>query len=377
MGPQKRRSLPICRALLSLLCLGTLAGKAAADQVAPAPGLVRETLAGSIYLFRASSELDFWTATNTVVIVNDDDVTVFDSSTRPATARLVIAEIRKLTGKPVRTLINSHWHMDHWGGNGEYARAFPGLRIIATVETRDYMSRMGGRFFADEVGVDRSRAALEAAIRSGKQGDGTPLTPELRSKREARLEETVRIARELEEAPRVLPNLVYRDALTFWSGTREFRLWSATGDASGSTVLYLPGDQVLVMGDVLVSPEDGNGPPPWTTNSYAVTPWLESLRRAEALDATVIVPGQGPAFRDQSYLRVTRELFEGVIGQVHAALERGAVKLSEVQATVNLDAVGRRYPPGGAQPSAEFRSLVTRLVRKAHQEALDGAANGD
>jgi glyoxylase-like metal-dependent hydrolase (beta-lactamase superfamily II) len=60
---------------------------------------------------------------------------------------------------------------------------------------------------------------------------------------------------------------------------------------------------------VLVSPENGQGPPPWTTNSYAVTPWLESLRRLEALDARVVVPGQGPAMHDKAYLRRTIELF--------------------------------------------------------------------
>ena len=45
---------------------------------------------------------------------------------------MVIAEIRKLTDKPVRTLINSHWHMDHWSGNDEYAEGIPGLRSSAT-----------------------------------------------------------------------------------------------------------------------------------------------------------------------------------------------------------------------------------------------------
>ena len=52
-----------------------------------------------------------------------------------------------------------------------------------------------------------------------------------------------------------------------------------TGDATGSAVLYLPADKILVTGDVLVSPPDGEGPPPWTTNSYAIAPWLASLRR--------------------------------------------------------------------------------------------------
>ena len=57
-------------------------------------------------------------------------------------------------------------------------------------------------------------------------------------------------------------------------------------------VLYLPAEKLLVTGDVLVSPEDGQGPPPWTTNSYAITPWLASLRALRGLDR-MIVPGRG------------------------------------------------------------------------------------
>ena len=121
--------------------------------------LIREDLGDGIYVFRAPSDLDYWTATNSVVIVNDDDVTVFDSCTRAVTARAVIAEIRKLTAKPVRVLINSHWHQDHWSGNDEYAKAFPGLRIVSSAETRAYMARMGPHFFADglESGLARRR----------------------------------------------------------------------------------------------------------------------------------------------------------------------------------------------------------------------------
>src|SRR5215211_1712169 len=135
--------------------------------------LSKEVLADGVYLFRAPSALDLWTATNVVVIVNDQDVTVFDSNTRPRTARMVIAEIRKITPKPVRTLINSHWHQDHWSGNDEYVKAFPGLQIIATTETRDYMKRMGVHYFTEQTGVSRRRASLDSAIRTGKQADGS------------------------------------------------------------------------------------------------------------------------------------------------------------------------------------------------------------
>src|SRR5262249_38708815 len=115
--------------------------------------LIREDLGAGVYLFRAPDTLDYWTSTNSVVIINESDVTVFDSCTRSVTAQAVIAEIRKLTPKPVRTLINSHWHQDHWSGNADYARAFPGIRIVATEATRDYMARMGSAFFAREMNV--------------------------------------------------------------------------------------------------------------------------------------------------------------------------------------------------------------------------------
>ena len=336
--------------------------------------LIKETLAEGIYVFRAPSALDLWTATNVVVIVNDEDVTVFDSNTRPKTARLVIDEIRKITPKPVRTLINSHWHQDHWSGNDEYVKAFPGVQIIATTETRNFMKRMGSKFFSDglNASVARLRATLDTAVRTGKQRDGTPLTADARRAQEKNIAETAAFAAEVAAIRRVYPTIAYRDSLNLWSGNREFRLISVTGDATGSTVLYLPAEKILVMGDALVTQEAGNGPPPWTTNSYAITPWLNSLRGLERLDATIVVPGQGPVFRDKTYLTLTGDLFESIIAQVHSALERGIIPLGDVQAAVNVDSIGRRYTPGSSAVDPRFRSLVAALVRKVHQESLDG-----
>jgi glyoxylase-like metal-dependent hydrolase (beta-lactamase superfamily II) len=336
--------------------------------------LVHEDLGGGVHVFRAPQELEFWTSTNSVVVINDEDVVVFDSPTRAVTAKAVIAEIRKLTPKPVRVLINSHWHQDHWSGNDEYAKAFPGLRILASAQTRDYMKRMPSAYFANGLqrGMQARRDELAEAIKTGKLPDGSPLTPEVRAQKEGVIARREQFAAEVAALPRILPDAVYEDEMTFWSGKREFRLMSVTGDATGSTVLFLPGQRILATGDVLVSPEDGKGPPPWTTNSYSVTPWLETLRRLDALDSAVIVPGQGPAMRDETYLRRTIELFAAVIDQVHAALERGVVGLEAVQAAVNVDEIGRGYTPG-APLDEDFPVWVSIFAKKAMQESLDGA----
>ncbi|MEO8450881.1 MAG: MBL fold metallo-hydrolase [Gemmatimonadota bacterium] len=361
------------RRILLLIVLGLFARPLAGRS--QTPGLIKEVLGDGIYLFRAPSALDLWTATNVVVIVNDRDVTVFDSFTRAGTARLAIAEIRKITDKPVRTLINSHWHQDHWSGNAEFVKAFPGIAIVATTGSRDYMKRMPARFFAASLGrsVAASRAALDTAVRTGKQADGTSFTAEARRTMEKDLDETAAFEGEVRALPRVLPNMAFRDTLILWSGSREMRIFSVTGDATASAVLYLPAEKLLVTGDALVAQESGEGPPPWTTTSYAITPWLQSLRAFEALDVTTIVPGQGVAFHDKAYLRLTIELYAAIIDQVHAALERGVDGLDAVLAAVDVDAIGRKYRPT-AELAPAFKAWVGALAKRVYQESLDGLA---
>ena len=358
----------------ALLPITRTAAQGAGPARTDAPGIEKTTLAEGIYLFRAPSSLDLWTSSNTVVVVNDSDVVVFDSNARASTSRMVIAEIRRITPKPVRVLINSHWHMDHWLGNAAYADAFPGLQIIATTETRGYMSRLPLQYFINSAGVARAKAALDTATTTGKGADGSPLTAEQRRQLENDLAESTALVNELASTRQVLPTVTFQDTMEFQRGRRVFRLLSAMGDASGSTVLYLPIERLLVTGDVLVRQENGEGAQPWTTNSYKIAPWLASLRALERLDVSTIVPGQGPALPDKTYLRLTISLYDSIIRQVHEALEKGAVRLDQVQAAVKLDDIRRQFTRGDTAQDVRFNGLAAALIRKAAQEARDGIA---
>ena len=55
-----------------------------------------------------------------VIVINDADVLVVDTQNSPSAARAVIAAIRTLTDKPVRYVVNTHWHGDHHFGNQVY-----------------------------------------------------------------------------------------------------------------------------------------------------------------------------------------------------------------------------------------------------------------
>src|SRR5437016_9956862 len=54
---------------------------------------------------------------NSSIIVNDDDVIVVDDHVSPAASWVLLDEIKAITNKPVRTVINTHFHYDHAHGN--------------------------------------------------------------------------------------------------------------------------------------------------------------------------------------------------------------------------------------------------------------------
>jgi len=64
---------------------------------------------------------------NLVVIVNKDDVVLVDSATTPRAARALMADVKRLTDKPIRTVVNTHWHYDHTDGNSAFG---PQVQII-------------------------------------------------------------------------------------------------------------------------------------------------------------------------------------------------------------------------------------------------------
>ena len=72
---------------------------------------------------------------NNVFIINDEDGVVVDTNASLAGTRALLAELRKLTSKPVKYVINTHWHDDHIIGNQVWREAFPGVEIIGHVST--------------------------------------------------------------------------------------------------------------------------------------------------------------------------------------------------------------------------------------------------
>ena len=304
---------------------------------------------------------------NSLVIVNESDVLVFDTFSRPSTSRTVLAEIRKITDKPVRYVVNSHHHPDHWSGNEVYAEAFPNLEIIATEQSRQYMLTLAKSWPPVWTNnLRKSQAELDKEISTGKQEDGTPLTAEQRRKDE----DDVRLLRdwlaELMTLKRTYPALTYTDQLTLRHGGREFRFMSMVGDASGTTILYLPQEKILATGDAV------SYPIPDCNVNLPLSQLDKSLRRLAQFDADVIIPGHGPALRDKDLLNSQAELLEAVISQVGQVEQQGMVTVEEMQKAINLDTFRLKFTHDDKELNKEFKRAVDRMIDTASREARDG-----
>src|ERR1700722_4033772 len=93
------------------------------------------TVSGKVYSFEkiadgvyyATSDGPMATGGNHPIIVNDRDVLVVDDGTTPAAARALLEDLRMITDKPVRWVVNTHFHYDHTDGNSVFG---PDVEII-------------------------------------------------------------------------------------------------------------------------------------------------------------------------------------------------------------------------------------------------------
>lgn len=112
---------------------------------------------------------------------------VVDANAGVTTAKMTIAEIKKLTPKPVRFVVNTHWHDDHVMGNQAYADAYPGDQFVAHPLTRQDIidhAFANNAFVMDLLSSDITR--IGGYLETGIGRDGKPMTPDQRIRARSR-----------------------------------------------------------------------------------------------------------------------------------------------------------------------------------------------
>ncbi len=119
---------------------------------------------------------------NTAIIENADGVMVVDTHSKPSAARVIVERLRDLTKKPVRYVVNTHFHWDHWHGNEVYPAAYPDAEIVTNQITREAMVKKGLKRIQDHVRqVPAEIAKLEADLEKASPAQRGKLEADLSS----------------------------------------------------------------------------------------------------------------------------------------------------------------------------------------------------
>ena len=217
--------------------------------------------------------------TNSGIIVGDTSVLVIDSLRMPSFARSLIEDVRKVTDKPVKYVIDTHSHWDHSWGNQE----FPGAAIIGHENC-----------YAEMVDVEWNDEWKSKILNSGDpwsdEANIVTITP---------------------------PDITFQDNMKFHFGGRELVLrYFGKAHTSGDTFIHLPKERIVFTGDVA---QDGGVP--YLGDSYPGE-WPDTDDRMADLAVDRFVSGHGPV-GDISALKTARDFIHSLVGEMKKAIEDG------------------------------------------------------
>lgn len=315
-----------------------------------------------VLLFNVTPYGDVGMSGNSVAIVSDDCVVVFDSTAIPQTATTVLNEIRKVTDKPVRYLVNSHWHWDHWGGNEVFLAAFPELKIITHQKTLEQLKTVEPKW--NDQGL---KEGLPAYLKDFEQRIADAKSKHTAESEIKNMEELLaadqNFLAQKTSLKKTYPNVTFSDSMDIHPTGREIQILHARAITVGDTYLFLPKEKILVTGDILLSPF------PFAIGGTYPADWIKTLQHFAALQPNLVIPGHGDV-QNADFIRNNLEMFQTALEYVKEAKSKG-LSLEQAQKSVALknEALGRKLGITDPDVLQDFKSYFLNVfVARAYRE---------
>jgi len=288
---------------------------------------------------------------NAAIVLLDDGVLVVDTHSKPSAARALIGQIKKLTDKPVRYVVNTHFHWDHYQGNQAYPSSWPAsVEIISSEATRANIEQRGIPRVKHEIvtmphEIEKLKTDLDKATDPGQR-------EQLRTS----LLQAEGYLAELKSMEVNLPTMTFDRSLILHRPSKTVEiLWLGNAHTNGDVFVYLPREKVLVTGDAV------HGWTPYMGDSYPYD-WIQTLDAAEKLDFDQVIPGHGDVMRGKEKFELWKQYFRDLLDETAKAYARGT-SLEDTEKEISrilLPKYGGKFDPG-------FPQAVIGNIAKAYQ----------
>jgi glyoxylase-like metal-dependent hydrolase (beta-lactamase superfamily II) len=317
------------------------------------PDFEIQKIARDIYAVIRKEPPSLWFNPNTVFIIGKRDVTVVDTNISSRYTREVLAELRKITKKPVRYVVNTHWHEDHITGNRVYREAFPDVKFIAHKSTLADLPTVGA---ANRKGSLENGKGFVGLLKTllGKNENlaGQKITAEERAGYASDIKLVESYLADAPDFQIMLPDIAVEDRLELGDGRRRIEILHLGRAHTGADlVVFLPEEKIVASGDLLVLPVPLVGSTSYPLE-YGAT--LENLLK---LKARVIIPGHGAVQRDDSYARSMIRLLSSIKRQAEASFSKGET-LEQMRKSVDLEEFRKLFAGDSQHKALIFQNYV-------------------
>jgi glyoxylase-like metal-dependent hydrolase (beta-lactamase superfamily II) len=269
-----------------------------------------EKIAEGVYYATATGSMV--TGSNNEVIIGDRDVMVVDTGTTPAAARAFLEDLTMITNKPVRYVVNTHFHYDHTDGNQVYAGR-------ADIIAHDYV-----KYAIQNLNVlqrEPFKTSQSTNVPNRIEMLKKQLTDEKNTQARAALQRQLAITQqgweELKEIKPTPPNVTYSKNKIVNLGGREVQLlFLGRGHTNGDTVIYLPKEKIVCTGDLMESQLAYMG-------DAQFDEWVATLEALKKLDFNIDLPGHGAPFKGKGLITAYGNYLTDLIKQVTTLRKQG------------------------------------------------------
>jgi glyoxylase-like metal-dependent hydrolase (beta-lactamase superfamily II) len=302
-----------------------------------------------------------FTEGNVVLVALGDATVIVDGPGDPGLAKQVVAEAQRL-GRPVRWVVNTHWHGDHTRANSLYVESFPGVEILGHATLVEDVPGRDPAFLAEEKETwTKAIAAAEERLAKGVDEQGGALDAEARADLEARLGRGRERLAAMQRIVPTPPTVALEGPLTLRRAGTEatLRLLPFRAHTRGDVVVHLPAAKVLLTGDLLDEL-------PYFADGYP-REWVATLDALDELAFDQVVPGHGGVHQGRTLLHTVRDLLRAVVTAADRAAAAGQ-GVEELRAALDLEPFRARLVTDDASGRA-WEHGIPGLLERALAEA--------